>query len=203
MSWKLPVVGKVSQKFKANPQWYMRMIGQKGHNGIDYAVGTGTPVKATASGTISFEGDGRFHGWMGAPAGICVLIRHSNGYSGYAHMSQTIVNIGQKVTAGQVIGYSGATGTTKGAHLHFEALPLVPNFRNGLAGRIDPSAYKLGIASTVAKPVAKKSTYYTVRSGDTLSGIAARYKTTVSKLAAMNKIKNVNLINKGQKLRVK
>lgn len=53
----------------------------------------------------------------------------------------------------------------------------------------------------VAKPVQK--IYYTVRAGDTLYGIALKYKTTVAKIAALNKIKNVNLIYKNQKLMVK
>lgn len=48
-----------------------------------------------------------------------------------------------------------------------------------------------------------KKVYYTVKSGDTLSGIATKYKTTVNKLASLNNIKNVNLIYAGQKLRVK
>ena len=51
------------------------------------------------------------------------------------------------------------------------------------------------------KPATKL--YYTVRGGDTLSGIAARYKTTYQKLAKLNGIKNPNVISVGQKIRVK
>jgi LysM repeat protein len=53
----------------------------------------------------------------------------------------------------------------------------------------------------VTKPA--KKTYYTVQWGDTLSGIASKFKTTVANLRALNKIKNVNLIYKGHKLRIK
>lgn len=63
---------------------------------------------------------------------------------------------------------------------------------------------KLRISSTPGKtvPVTKVSTTYTVRSGDTLSGIASRYHTTWKKLQTLNNIKNPNLIYVGQKLRI-
>lgn len=58
----------------------------------------------------------------------------------------------------------------------------------------------LRVSGSAAAPTA---VYYTVKKGDTLSGIANRYKTTVAKLVAMNKIKNPNLIYPNQKIRVK
>lgn len=203
-NYKLPTTGKVTQGFGADPAWYKRVIGQKGHNGIDYGVPVGTPVRATADGVVAFEGWGQNHSWMGRVAGICAILRHSNGHSGYAHLSRTIVDIGQKVKAGQVIGYSGATGLTNGPHLHFETLPLTPNFKNGFAGRVNPSTFNLGVPD---KPKAPAKKYYTVKKGDTLSGIAAAHKTTYQNLMkfAENKklIKNVNVIQPGWKVRVK
>lgn len=119
-----------------------------GHNGIDLYATAGTPVYAAADGVISFEGYGQNNSWMGSAAGICVLIWHPslNIYTGYAHMSSTIINNGQAVSKGQLIGYSGYTGNVipagpGGAHLHFEALPKNPNFSNGYSGRIDPAPY--------------------------------------------------------------
>lgn len=53
------------------------------------------------------------------------------------------------------------------------------------------------------KPKADSKVYYTIQSGDTLSGIAAKYDTTVNKLVVLNNIKNPNLIYAGQKIRVK
>ena len=112
-----------------------------GHDGIDYAVGTGTPVYAANDGTVKFEGWGQNNSWMRGEAGICVLLQHSDNYTGYAHLSSTVINIGQQVTKGQLIGYSGGTGQATGPHLHFEVLPLNPDFRNGYAGRIDPAPF--------------------------------------------------------------
>lgn len=163
-NWKVPTSGKVSQGFGADPEYYKRVVGQNGHNGIDYAVFGGTPVKATADGVVEFEGWGQHHPWALAPAGIYVLLKHSNGYSGYAHLSNTIVNKGQRVKVGQVIGHSGATGTVKGAHLHFETYPLKPNFGNGFAGRVNPSAFKLGVPDVKPKKFATVLSTANVRS---------------------------------------
>lgn len=128
--------------------WFNKtVLGAKGHNGIDYSVKTGTPVYAADDGTIVFEGWGQNNSWMGTGAGVCVLIKHSNCHTGYAHLNSTVINKNQKVKKGQLIGYSGNTGGSTGAHLHFEALPLKPDFKNGYGGRVDPAKY------TEKKPV--------------------------------------------------
>ena len=129
MSFRHPVASKPTQAFGANPAYY-KSFGYKGHNGVDYAVKSGTPVYAADEGTVKFEGWGQNHNWMGEPAGICILLNNVKSYSGYAHLSRTKVDIGQRVKKGQLIGYSGNTGASTGAHLHFEMLPLRPNFKN-------------------------------------------------------------------------
>ena len=120
-----------------------RYFGGSGHNGIDLRATSNTPVYAAADGVISFEGWGQNHSWMTSMAGISVLIWHPslNIYTGYAHLNSTIINNGQTVTRGQLIGYSGSTGNSTGPHLHFEVLPRNPNFSNGYSGRIDPLPY--------------------------------------------------------------
>lgn len=118
-----------------------RGFGGDGHNGIDYKVGTGTPVYAADAGAVTFEGWGQNNSWMTGMAGICVLVRHGDKFTGYAHLSKTVINNGQHVEKGQLIGYSGATGAATGPHLHFEVLPLNPDFNNGYAGRIDPAPF--------------------------------------------------------------
>ena len=143
MSFRIPLpAGKyhLTQGFGGNADYY-RQFGQKGHNGRDYGADPGTPVYAADEGTVAYEGWGQNHSWMGSPAGICILINHIGSYAGYAHLSKTTVDKGQKVKKGQLIGYVGATGAATGSHLHFEMLPLKPNFNNGFAGRIDITPY--------------------------------------------------------------
>ncbi|MEU8772315.1 M23 family metallopeptidase [Streptomyces sp. NPDC048606] len=85
------------------------------HTGIDFAVGQGTSVHAVGAGTVVEAG------WGGA-YGNNVVIRHNDGtYTQYGHMFSLSVSVGQQVGAGTVIGLSGNTGNSSGAHLHFEA----------------------------------------------------------------------------------
>lgn len=83
------------------------------HNGVDIAVGAGTPIKASASGKVTVAS--YTYVW-----GYYVTINHGNGFSTlYAHMTNYIVSYGQYVSQGQVIGYVGSTGYSTGNHLHF------------------------------------------------------------------------------------
>lgn len=140
MAFRKPISVNISQVFGVN-QAYYKTMGMFGHNGHDYAAAAGTPVYAADEGTVAYEGWGQSHSWMGQAAGICVLINNGGLYSGYAHLNASVVNRSQNVSKGQLIGYVGSTGASTGPHLHFEAMPLSPNFRNGYAGRIDPQPY--------------------------------------------------------------
>ncbi len=84
------------------------------HTGIDLAGPEGTPIVASRSGTVT-------KAEYQDAAGNYVAIDHYDGYeSYYLHMKKSIVEVGQFVIAGQVIGYCGETGTATGPHLHFE-----------------------------------------------------------------------------------
>jgi len=87
-----------------------------GHKGVDYAAPSGTPIHATADGTIEFVGQQRGYGNV-------VIIKHHNQYSTlYAHQSRFVKGLkkGMKVAQGDQIGYVGATGWATGPHLHYE-----------------------------------------------------------------------------------
>lgn len=87
-----------------------------GHKGVDFAAPTGTPILASASGTVSIARGG----WNGG-FGTYVVISHSNGTKTlYAHMSKLNTSPGAQVSQGQVIGYVGNTGKSTGPHTHFE-----------------------------------------------------------------------------------
>lgn len=139
-----PVDAPISQGFGVNNIVDYRKYGQLGHNGIDFAAALNTPVKAAADGVVHFEGDGAANSWVGSIAGTCVILDHGDVYTAYAHLSSTIVDKGQSVKQGQVIGYSGQTGAATGPHLHFEFIGKPPVFGNGYAGRVDPAKYNLG-----------------------------------------------------------
>lgn len=88
----------------------------KQHKGIDFAAATGTPIRASADGTIDHAGVQGGYGNM-------VILKHWNGYStAYGHMSRIAPGMhkGTRVTQGQVIGYVGSTGWSTGPHLHYE-----------------------------------------------------------------------------------
>lgn len=84
------------------------------HPGIDIGVPTGTPVHASAAGTVVWCG------WMSG-YGNFVVIDHGGGYAtAYGHNSRVAVTCGENVAQGQVIAYSGCTGFCTGPHVHFE-----------------------------------------------------------------------------------
>jgi murein DD-endopeptidase MepM/ murein hydrolase activator NlpD len=88
---------------------------KKMHNGIDFAASIGTPIYATADGTIE-KVDVRFSGY-----GKMVEIDHGFGYrTRYAHMHDFAVKRGQHVKRGDLIGYVGNTGLSTAPHLHYE-----------------------------------------------------------------------------------
>ena len=83
------------------------------HAGVDFIVEEGTEVHAGADGTVVTCG-------MDGDNGLVVIIAHEGGYSThYYHLSEINVNEGDKVKAGDIIGYSGATGNVTGPNLHF------------------------------------------------------------------------------------
>ncbi|QMT46409.1 M23 family metallopeptidase [Neisseria dentiae] len=116
---------RLHEGFNVKPVDYMRVSSPYGvrihpvlrtvkmHTGIDYAAPTGTPIRATADGVLTFKG------WQGG-YGNTVILQHSNGIETlYAHMS-AFSSAGGQVKAGEVIGYVGSTGRSTGPHLHYE-----------------------------------------------------------------------------------
>lgn len=96
---------------------WRQLAGRSGamHRGTDLAKPTGSPIHAAHAGVV------RSSGWRFGGYGISVVIDHGNGvYTHYAHMSRSLVSVGERVKAGQTIGRVGATGDVTGPHLHFE-----------------------------------------------------------------------------------
>ena len=190
------------------------------HNGIDINLNTGDTVYAAWSGKVRYSkyNDGGF--------GNLVIIRHYNGLETfYAHLSKLLCVPDQDVKAGEPIGLGGNTGRSFGAHLHFEVrfydAPLNPeemiDFEKHVCkdenlfvhkGLFRPGAkptdqIEHGENEAVERVATTNRVYYKVRSGDTLSSIASRNRTTVSKLCQLNGIRPTTILQVGKSLRVK
>ncbi len=193
------------------------------HQGVDIPLKTGEPIYATFTGKV------RMSKYFGAYGNV-VVIRHVNGIETfYAHLSKRMVEAGDWVNAGDVIGLGGSTGRSTGPHLHFETR------YNGFA--FDPQwliDFEKGILRHRLFVLKKKyfniySNYeqdfddemkneeddkkedaereamrwYTIKSGDTLGRIAINNGTTVSALCRLNGIKPTTTLKIGRKIRVR
>ncbi len=99
------------------------------HQGVDFAARMGTPILASAGGTVVFSG------WGGGYGNV-VVIDHGQGMrTRYAHMHRIGARNGQRVEQGQNIGQVGSTGLSTGPHLHYEV------WQNGKP--VDPRSVKL------------------------------------------------------------
>ncbi len=88
----------------------------RAHKGVDYGAGTGTPIKATGDGKLSFYGNKNGYGRV-------AMINHGAGVETlYAHLSRfrSGLSVGSRVRQGQVIGYVGKSGLATAPHLHYE-----------------------------------------------------------------------------------
>ena len=95
-------------------RWY-----GSGHKGVDICAAAGTPIYASAGGTVTKAGYNK--AGAGTGYGYSVIISHSGGYTTvYAHCLSLVVHSGQTVRQGQLIGYVGSTGRSSGNHCHFE-----------------------------------------------------------------------------------
>lgn len=115
LAYPIPMPAIMTQSY-ADHVRAARANGWSNYNGgIDWAIPQGTPVSASAVGRVTVAR----HDATGY--GMHVRISHDGGWlTIYAHLSQLMVQVGETVRAGQVIGKSGNTGNSTGPHLHFE-----------------------------------------------------------------------------------
>ena len=128
---------KITLPFGPSPWGELLVDGKLFHDGVDMATQCGDKVMAAHDGVVLAAGQhyAEFMGWRGDLTAynalfnshnwwgsnpITIVIDDGDGYySIYAHESRVTVKAGQHVTAGQTIGYEGATGNASGCHLHF------------------------------------------------------------------------------------
>jgi murein DD-endopeptidase MepM/ murein hydrolase activator NlpD len=102
-----PVEGKCTNLFEDNQR--------ERHQGVDISCSSGTPIKASDAGKVIYSGN-TIKGY-----GNMVILRHSEEYvTVYAHNQVNLVDEGDRIEKGQIIGKVGQTGRATGPHLHFE-----------------------------------------------------------------------------------
>lgn len=199
-----PYKGRVTSKFGPRRSRF--------HYGIDIDLTTGDTVVSAFDGFVRYTG-------VAGGYGNVVVVRHFNGLETlYGHLQKFETETGKLVFAGDPIGLGGSTGRSSGDHLHFEVrfkgVALNPQ------DIIDFEAFDLKTDTLILyqkkfAPVNNTTSasggtvssgvpqYHTVRSGDTLSGLAVKYHITVDNLCRLNNMKRTDIIRIGQKLRVR
>lgn len=175
------------------------------HKGTDIKVQIGDSIRS------AWDGQVRIVGWDPHGYGYYVVVRHTNGLETiYGHLSSPLVDEYQLVDAGEVVGLGGNTGRSTGSHLHWEIRYLgeamnPASFVDFNTGQLkNKEEYVIGIKAMKQKKAEQAAMqYYKVKSGDTLSGIAKKYRTTVKKLCQLNGIKETTILQIGRKLRVR
>lgn len=192
------------------------------HYGTDIKLMTGEKVVSAFDGMVRLAK--YYYGY-----GNCVIVRHNNGLETvYAHLSKILVESGQKVTAGSLLGLGGNTGHSFGSHLHFEIRYLgqaldTQDFIDFEKGVLKSNSFVLrkadvdnkynlralhnrhrqdvgmGRYSRNAKAI---NGVYVVRNGDNLWLIAKRNKTTVKSLCSKNRLKPNTKLRLGQKIKI-
>lgn len=212
----IPHPGYVTSRYKYRKK--------RPHKGIDIGLNTGDAIYAAFDGVVRVALPTKMTGGYGN----VLVIRHPNGLETYyGHLSSYVVESGDIVRAGELIGYGGSTGRSTGPHLHFETRYMGQAFdperifdfdRGTLRGETFilkkhyfsiNSHYGMtdqqSLAASKKKPQSGStgSVYYTVKKGDSLSKIAKRYGTSVNKICQLNGIKQNKPLKVGQRLRVK
>ena len=170
------------------------------HYGIDTRLKTGDSICSSFDGMVRIVQRGRAYGNY-------IVIRHFNGLETvYGHLSKHLVKVNQIVRAGEIIGLGGSTGRSTGPHLHYEirflGQPMSPSdlidFENYTAiyRILDLSAHHFAYLTEL-----EQVRYYTVRSGDTLSGISRKVGVSIDKLCQLNNIRRTTILRIGQRLR--
>jgi hypothetical protein len=144
LSWPLQGEAIITQRFGAQP-WVYRRWNFPGHEGIDFGVAEGTPVLTCADGTVYSVDTAHPHDPENHPYGNQIRIKHLVGpfiyRTVYAHLSEVQVRVGQRVSRGEQIGLSGATGNVTGPHLHLLLSKQGAQTPGYPAGYVDPEFY--------------------------------------------------------------
>jgi murein DD-endopeptidase MepM/ murein hydrolase activator NlpD len=176
-----PCVGRLTSPFG----WRIHPIRKtrSWHQGIDLAEKGTVPIKASASGTITRTGA------LGTYGNIVMISHNIRGKvmeTNYAHLSRSIVKIGQVVKQGQTIGYMGNTGSSTAQHLHFEIHD--GRWATGQPNAVDPMKYIKEEVAPKPEPKKEEDKPVTVPKVDEKNASADRSFVEAQKWVKANKI---------------
>lgn len=191
-----------TENTKVNDIFGYRPRRRRVHYGLDIKVNRGDTIRA------AFDGKVRYCSYQRRGYGHYVVIRHPNGLETlYAHLTSKLVAENEVVRAGDPVGLGGNTGRSTGPHLHFETRLIGKALDPALFFDF-PNQKTTGDSYLYTKPKKKvydpsdPDTYYKVRSGDSLSRIAARKGVSVKQLCKLNGITTQTTLRVGQVLRL-
>lgn len=199
----LPIQGKVISKYGVRSG---RM-----HTGTDIKLQLGDTVRASYNGIVS-----RAKSYYGY--GLMVVLDHANNLETYyAHLSKSLVKIGDTIKRGQAIGLGGRTGRATTTHLHFEIREnrktynpeLVFNFSEGtLQPQVTSQSTLASLYGGIIKNInnniemLERPYEYVIKTGDSLWKIARRFSITVQKLCELNNLKTSSVLKVGSVLKL-
>lgn len=206
-SYFAPYIGTVRSRFAFR--------GSREHQGTDIPLHIGDSIRAAFDGVVRVVEVTRNSGGYGN----LVVLRHPNGLETYyGHLSKHLVETGELVKAGEVIGLGGNTGRSTGPHLHFETRYLgkpfdperIIDFETGALRDSLLTLHKhyFSIYSHYGQTdqeseAAAGRVLHTIRSGDTLGGLAIKYGTTVRNICSLNGINTKTVLRVGRRLIVR
>ncbi|MDX2302551.1 MAG: peptidoglycan DD-metalloendopeptidase family protein [Microscillaceae bacterium] len=176
----------------------------KFHHGVDLGLRTGAPVMSVFDGIVKLS-------TYGGGYGNYIIIRHENGLETlYAHLHQRKVSVGQRVQAGDLIGWGGSTGYSTGPHLHFEVRYkgytfnplLLYDFKKKYQIRSDRFFLQPHHFRHYGNATEKKHyVFYEVGQNETIEIIAQRYQISTEQIIRLNRLSNPKL-QSGQIIRL-
>ncbi|MDE5790431.1 MAG: peptidoglycan DD-metalloendopeptidase family protein [Muribaculaceae bacterium] len=209
----MPVPGKITSNYG-----YRAKFGRM-HKGVDLAIKSNDTIYA------AFDGKVRLTNYEAKGYGNYVILRHPNGLETvYGHLNKHLVKPDQTVKAGDPIGLGGSTGRSTGPHLHFETRFMgyainpsaIFDFANHTTHTdtytfskktyTQPRNFAPSKNSETVNPyrqATEVASTYTVKSGDTVAGIARRYGMSATTLRRLNNMEKTDAIRAGQVLKLK
>ncbi len=187
-----PVPGRITSNFGFR-RW-------RWHYGTDLKLQVGDSVHCSFSGMIRIAKKSRTFGNY-------VVIRHDNGLETiYGHLSKILVNVNQRIKAGDMLGLGGNTGRSTGPHLHYEVRYLGNSINpldiiNVAEGKVISDSLFLCRKNFEYINELRKIRYYVVRRGDTLGRIALKNGVSIVQICKLNNLQRTSLLKIGRRIR--